>query len=170
MNMAVTIKKLALDDLEAVWSLRLLALESSPEAFATTHSEALANGLETIRANLHPDNSRFRYLGAFTSKLVGMLGISRYGRLKDGHKADIVSMYVDSEHRGAGVGRKLMLAAINEARTMDGLEQLGLAVVTSNEAARRLYRSLGFQAWGIEPRALKVDNQYWDDEHMVLRL
>jgi len=36
--------------------------------------------------------------------------------------------------------------------------------------ARSLYRSLGFRSFGIEPRALKVDGSYVDQEHMVLEI
>jgi ribosomal protein S18 acetylase RimI-like enzyme len=60
--------------------------------------------------------------------------------------------------------------AIAQARTIPGLEQLLLAVVTINDAARRLYRSLGFEVYGLEPRALKQGEQYWDEELMILRL
>ncbi|HEY7358830.1 MAG TPA: GNAT family N-acetyltransferase, partial [Ktedonobacterales bacterium] len=67
-------------------------------------------------------------------------------------------------------GKALVAEAIAQARTIPGLEQLLLAVVTTNTAARRLYQSLGFEVYGTEPRAMKQGDQYWDEELMILRL
>jgi hypothetical protein len=33
-----------------------------------------------------------------------------------------------------------------------------------------LYRKLGFEIYGIEPRALKVGSEYVDETHMVLKI
>ncbi len=51
-----------------------------------------------------------------------------------------------------------------------GLEQIVLAVFSTNQVARRLYESCGFEVYGVEPRALKVDDQYLDEDLMILRL
>ena len=48
--------------------------------------------------------------------------------------------------------------------------QLHAAVVTTNEAARRLYRSLGFEPYGMEPRGLACAGRYYDQELLVLML
>jgi RimJ/RimL family protein N-acetyltransferase len=45
-----------------------------------------------------------------------------------------------------------------------------LSVVTTNEKAIALYKSLGFITYGMEPKALKLQGQYWDEELMVLAL
>ena len=50
------------------------------------------------------------------------------------------------------------------------LRQLHAALVTTNHPARRLYRSLGFSTYGLEPRGLACAGQYFDQELMVLRL
>jgi hypothetical protein len=43
-------------------------------------------------------------------------------------------------------------------------------VVGGQIAAKTLYRSLGFETYGVEPRGLKVGDDYLDVEHMVLLL
>ena len=40
----------------------------------------------------------------------------------------------------------------------------------AQDAARHLYRLLGFEVYGLEPRALKMGDQFLDEELMVLRL
>jgi ribosomal protein S18 acetylase RimI-like enzyme len=80
-------------------------------------------------------------------------------------------MYVTPEARGQAVGRALLLAAIERARAMPGVEQIHLGVVTSNVAARALYASAGFVTYGTEPHALKLgEGEYLDEELMVLWL
>ena len=70
-------------------------------------------------------------------------------------------MYVQPGARNAGVGKKLAEAVIDYAR--QNVEILQLNVVSENEAARRLYVSLGFVEYGIERKALKQDGRYYDD-------
>lgn len=165
------IRKLTEEDIEALWNLRLRALQGNAEAFSSTYEEALQGGIERMRHRLrHPSTDAF-YIGAFEDgSLVGMVGYYREPRLKTRHNGLIVGMYVTPEQRGRGVGKQLVAEAIAQARIIPGLEHLLLAVVTTNIAARRLYRSLGFEMYGVQPRALKQDGQYWDEELMILRL
>ena len=60
--------------------------------------------------------------------------------------------------------------AIRRVRDIDGMEGLLLGVVVTQMAARQLYASLGFVVYGREARATKVDEQYYDEEFMVLDL
>ncbi|WP_317935242.1 GNAT family N-acetyltransferase [Sporosarcina aquimarina] len=45
-----------------------------------------------------------------------------------------------------------------------------ITVVTTNSTAKKLYTSLGFEKFGTEKRALKVDGDYFDEDLMVLFL
>ena len=47
------------------------------------------------------------------------------------------------------------------------VEILQLDVVSENEAARRLYASLGFVEYGIERKALKQGGRYYDEVLMA---
>jgi RimJ/RimL family protein N-acetyltransferase len=61
-------------------------------------------------------------------------------------------------------------ALVHEVKKDASCEQLLLAVGVFNEPARRAYAAMGFVPYGIEPRALKVDGVYVDEEHMILLL
>ena len=82
------------------------------------------------------------------------------------HIASIWGMYVRPEARGTGLSRLLMTAAVDEARTM--CRSLRLTVVSSNDAAIRLYESIGFKAWATDSEALKVGDVYYDE--ILMRL
>jgi ribosomal protein S18 acetylase RimI-like enzyme len=90
--------------------------------------------------------------------------------LKTAHKTSIYGMFVKNENRRQSVGRALMQELIRLSRNMEGLEQLKLCVVANNEQAKRLYQSMGFETYGIERNALKFNDQYCDEEFLVLRL
>jgi ribosomal protein S18 acetylase RimI-like enzyme len=164
-------RKLTEEDLDALWNLRLRALQDNPEAFGSTHEETQQRGKESYQQRLRQPHAETFYLGAFEDeRLVGMVGFFRESGTKGQHKGYIISMYVAPEQRGRGIGKALVAEAIAQARTVPGIDQLLLAAVTTNTAARQLYRSLGFEVYGLEPRALKQDDQYWGEELMILRL
>jgi ribosomal protein S18 acetylase RimI-like enzyme len=63
-----------------------------------------------------------------------------------------------------------MEAAIAKSRALEDIEELQLTVVTINLGAIGLYESLGFKTYGVEPKALKVDNDYYEEALMHLSL
>jgi ribosomal protein S18 acetylase RimI-like enzyme len=164
------IRLLTTDDAEAWWHMRLEALQNDPTSFADSDEEHQNTTIETARKRLSastPDNNFV--LGMFEDgKLAATTGFHRRQHNKENHKGHIWGVYVRPESRGKGVARALMEEVVRQARLMPGLEQITL-VVSTHIPARQLYLSLGFQSYGIEPRSLKVGNNYVDDELMVLR-
>ena len=79
-------------------------------------------------------------------------------------------MYVKPSARRLGAGAMLMQAAISAARAQPGLRILRLTVTQGNEAAVRLYESVGFSAWGVEPLAIHMPSGYKAKVHMAMQL
>jgi ribosomal protein S18 acetylase RimI-like enzyme len=165
----VEIRKLTPADAAAYRQLRLRGLREDPEAFGTTYDEELARPLLHGAERLRVSADRFT-LGAFDSALIGVVTLVREEGAKSRHRAHVVGMYVAAEVRRRGVGRALLVAARTCASQVDGLEQLHLAVATTNAPARHLYRAVGFQVYGVDPHALKLGDRYWDEELMMLPL
>ncbi|HEV2444373.1 MAG TPA: GNAT family N-acetyltransferase, partial [Candidatus Sulfopaludibacter sp.] len=127
--------------------------------------------VETIAQRFRDASETTLYLGAFDGgSLVGMATFTRETGEKERHKGRIYGVYVSRPYRGRGVARALLARLLELARRDPSLEHVLLAVVTSQEAARRLYRSLGFVAYGTEPGALKVGSRYVDEDYMILRI
>jgi ribosomal protein S18 acetylase RimI-like enzyme len=162
------VRKLTEEDGEALWVLRLKALTDNPEAFATTYEETQTSGRERLLEGLRQEESF--YVGAFEHGLIGMVYFRREEGLKNRHKGRVLSMYVQPESRGQGLGKALLQEVTAQVKQLVGVEQLHLTVVTTNVAARSLYHSMGFEVYGTIQRALKMDEQYWDEEQMVLHL
>ncbi len=162
------IRRLTDLDAESYRQLRHEALEREPQAFTESAAEHQAMTLEKIRDRLVTVDDSF-VLGAFIDRqLIGMAGFFRQRGEKIRHRGGIWGVYVSEECRGRGVGRALLAELIGLLQLLPGIEQVTLAVSRQNAGARTLYESLGFEVYGCEKGALKIGDEYVDEELMVL--
>jgi RimJ/RimL family protein N-acetyltransferase len=165
----VTVKPLTIQDAEAFKALRLKAISDSPAAIWPTYEEEARTTPEAIGERIRQSGTQIVF-GAFdSSRLIGIAGLRRQPLLQVAHKAVLWGVLVDPEWRGSGVARMLLESIVAHARATAVL-QIHLAVHTENPRAQRLYRSLGFEPYGLERRAVRVADRFYDEEHMVLRL
>ncbi len=158
-------------DAQQYQELRLTGLKTNPEAFGSTYERESKFSLETVIDRIRPTSDKF-VLGAFNEfgLLHGIVALVRETGMKTTHKANVFGMYISKEKRGKGIGKTLMYELIEIARKIEGLEQLKLSVVSDNEPAKKLYNSIGFKTYGIEPNALKFIGEYYDEDLMVFKL
>jgi len=167
------IRALSPADDECYRTLLLSGLRETPTGFGVSYEEVLAESPDGVRARLSAsDDPASRVFGAFApdGTLGGVVGIRQQTLAKMRHRGTIGRMYVGAEYRRLGLARRLLESALAYARGVEGLEQLNLIVAEDNAAARRLYESVGFVPFGLEPREIKVDGVYYDSVHMWLRL
>ncbi len=161
------IRKLTPLDAGALRALRLSALLANPTAFAGSFEDEAAQPIADTEQRLTARDDR-AVLGAFVDDvLVGSVGINRETTAKLAHKAGIWGMYVAAEHRGAGIGRRLLNEAISLAQKSSGVRQLTLYVNAVNVTAIALYESLGFVTYGVEPCGMQVNGAFYDEHLMV---
>lgn len=152
-------------------ALRLRGLRDHPTAFGAAYQDEEGQTVEQTASRLAAKNDEDFILGAFVgAELGGLISLVRREGAKRRHRATISGMYVAPEYRTLGLGRALIDEAVRRARLMDGLEFILLGVAVSNDPARHLYESVGFEPHYIDRRALKIDGAYVDLEWMRLAL
>ncbi|MEH6987423.1 GNAT family N-acetyltransferase [Cytobacillus firmus] len=163
------IRLLRPDDAEIYKELRLEGLKKNPEAFGSSYEEEAGRPPEVYGERFKTENS-FHY-GAFEDgKLIGVVSLVRDTGLKMKHRTNIYAMYVTESARKNGIGKSLVSKAVEKARSWDGVEQIHLAVMSENMPAKKLYASFGFEVYGKERHALKIDGKYFDEDLMALFL
>ena len=103
-------------------------------------------------------------------KVAGTAGIQAVGtKHKVRHRAEL-GISVLSEYWGLGLGKALTKACIQCAKDA-GYDQLELNVVADNDRALTLYRSLGFEEFGRNPRGFNSRTSgYQELVYMLLEL
>lgn len=151
--------------------LRLHGTQESPDAFDPTYDEEQQQTLQMVAQRLEPKGSPFEHfvVGAFDEheNLQGIAGFTREIHQKKSHKAWIWGVYVSPVLRRHGTGRALLEEVLKQANLLAELEQIHVSVTTTNTKAIELYRSLGFQRYGIIPSAMKFGDLYLDEELMM---
>lgn len=72
-------------------------------------------------------------------------------------------------YRGRGLGRRLLSAALNQAR-ISGLIRVELSVHADNTRAVALYEKTGFIREGVQRRSVLIDGRFIDTVNMALML
>ena len=160
--MDIKVRRLTEDDAEIFRAIRLEALELHPETFQATYESAADLHLDAFRQRLR----QYALFGGFMGgKLRGFVGFYPLKNPKISHKGIMWGMYVEEEARGTGLAEAMVETVLDYAR--DKVEQIILSVLADNERAKRFYEKMGFEPYGFERRALKIDGRYYDEEFRV---
>jgi RimJ/RimL family protein N-acetyltransferase len=163
------IRPLALPDATAFREIRLQAISESPSAVWPTHEEEAKRTVKETEARIQRTDTQVVFGAFMDAKLVGIAGLRREALDQVKHKAVLWGVFISPDRRREGLARKLFSSVLSFARD-EGVLQIQLCVNAENDRARGLYRSLGFKPFGLEPRAMRIGDRYFDEEHMVLRL
>jgi ribosomal protein S18 acetylase RimI-like enzyme len=159
-------RRLTTNDRVAFRALRQSALESNPQAYATSDEDWRNAPDEKIDALLDGNGGVHPVFGVFADAeetlLIGLVGLRRELRPTTRHKATVWGLYVSPERRREGVGSTLLAGLLEAAKELPDLEMVRLVVATEDAEAVRLFERSGFQLYGTEPRARRVGERYFD--------
>jgi ribosomal protein S18 acetylase RimI-like enzyme len=164
-GMSFVIRPLLADEAALYRDIRLEALRLHPEAFSSAFEQEATQPLSFFEQRLTGSTV---FSGLRGQDVLGVAGFMPEPGLKRAHKGHLWGMYVRPAARGTGLAQRLVEAVLEHAQYQ--VELVLLSVIAGNVPAQRLYVSLGFVAYGLEERALKVDGRYFDEVHMAKRL
>jgi RimJ/RimL family protein N-acetyltransferase len=165
------------------------SLRMRMDAIGNAYRERLLNANIRILVLSYPDENSFvpeqeaRFLeekaespneteliAIIDGKVAGTAGIEAVGKkYKVKHRAEF-GISVLKEYWGLGLGKALTKACIQCAKNA-GYDQLELNVVADNDRALSLYRSLGFEEFGRNPRGFNSQTSgYQELVYMMLKL
>ncbi|ALI54312.1 GNAT family N-acetyltransferase [Celeribacter marinus] len=128
----------------ALWAdkSRLLAMIGD---LSRHHGEAATLDLPALVHLLKADMPWLKLLVAEQDgQLVGYAGVTGGMRLQFGERVmDLHHLFVDEAHRGRGIGRALINASHDLARTL-GCGRITVGTMTTNIAAQKAYVACGF--------------------------
>lgn len=78
-----------------------------------------------------------------------LVGFLMYGRDSEDGQYWVYRFMIDHRYQRRGYGRRAMLQLIDLIRSLPDAPELNIAYDVDNDAARRLYRSVGFTEGGI---------------------
>lgn len=135
-------------------TLRLLALQESPDAFGSTYAVECTQS-DTVweqriaTALALPRNKVF--IAYHQYQACGLVWCQR--SLDDPTTAELFQMWVAPAQRGLGVGKQLINTAIQWLQSV-GVQRINLGVTQTNTTAIQLYQRYGFAPVG-KPTALR---------------
>ncbi|MET0679005.1 MAG: GNAT family N-acetyltransferase [Bradyrhizobium sp.] len=155
----ITVRRLDAHDAAAYRDLRLEGLKNHPEAFGSSWQDETGKPDAWWAERLEASTVFGGWIG--DSPLLGVAGFRVHAGAKHRHKGELWGMYVRPEARGTGLAARLVQRVIEHATPL--VEAIGLTVVASNTAGKRLYSAAGFEPYGMERRGLKVGDEYFDE-------
>jgi ribosomal-protein-alanine N-acetyltransferase len=154
----VTVRDMTADDIKAVRRIESLAYEDAWPA--RTFEEELANAFAHYRVAIEQRPEDHGAIAAIRRKISGtnerILGFMGCWYMVD--QIHLVTIAVDPEEQGQGVGRRLLLDLFDLAHTAE-LNMGVLEVRVSNTRARRLYEEFGFRLKGTLHQYYKDNNE-----------
>ena len=168
-DLDVSVVAVGPQDWQGLRAIRLEALRSEPAAFSSSYEETLARSDEHWQQRLANDHS-VHLLAKARGRPIGMVGGYLGSDEGDDCIAVVFGMYLTREHRGRGIGRLLLMPLIDRLSAFPQITTIRLGVTQTQEQARRLYESMGFQVVGKTEEGIVVDDRQYDELIMELRV
>jgi L-amino acid N-acyltransferase YncA len=118
----------------------------------------------------HEPSRRPIWVMESAGEIVGWLSLSDFYDARPAYHATAeIGVYVREDHRGKGVGRRLVQEAIDRAPEL-GLNTLTAGAFAHNEASVGLFEKMGFRKWAHFPNVAELDGIERDLIVLGLRL
>jgi L-amino acid N-acyltransferase YncA len=140
----MTIRRASIDDLTAITEIYNEAIHKTIATFDTTPKTIEEQ--KTWFNNHGPKNPIM--VAEHDSRVVGWAALSTWSDRRAYSDTAEISLYIREEHRGRGIGKKLLAAIIQEGEKT-GLHTVIARITEGNKASVYLHESVGFEKIGV---------------------
>ena len=91
-------------------------------------------------------------------QILGWLSLQMFYGRPAYHQTAEVSIYIDPQSQGKGIGKKLLGHAIAQSSSLNISKLVGF-IFAHNMASRRLFEKFGFTEWGFLPEVAELDGK-----------
>lgn len=160
----ITVRSLSVEEWDQYRTMRLRALEESPEAFVADHADEEDESEDFWRARME------RSVRLLAEREGEVLGIASVGAVGEEHPdvAQLFGLWVRPEARGSGVAAALVRSGAKVAAEQ-GRSQLYYWVGTDNGRAVAFASSFGFRPTGTR-RPMRVVSEDDGEEEVAMTL
>ena len=118
----------------------------------------------------HEPSRRPIWVAEEGGEVIGWLSLSEFFDRRPAYRATAeIGVYIREDHRGEGLGRRLVEEAIRRGPEL-GLKTLTAGAFAHNAASIRLFERMGFREWAHFPRVAELDGVERDLVVLGLRL
>ncbi len=149
----ITIRPMRNEDNEAVLQIYTKGIETKNATFETQTPT-----WEVWDAN-HISHSRF--VATFNGIVVGWSALTPYSRRAVYQGVHELSIYINPDYAGKGIGSKLMNTIVKSARD-NGSWMLQASIFPENQASISLHKKFGFREVGYRERIAQLDGVWRD--------
>lgn len=142
-------------------------------------SRIYSMGIETNLATFQPDvptweawdrghSSCCRFVARMEDKIIGWVALTPFSSREVYAGVAELSIYIDEEYQGRGVGTKLLRHLIEHSEEA-GYWALLANIIKENQASRLLHQKCGFREIGYRERIGRMRNGNWHDVVLMER-
>ena len=166
---SVTIRKPKVDDAEAIINVMTIAdtetlfLARNPGEFCTPVERE-----KQIIENVLADNDVEWFVAEYENKVIGQCSVGLVRRnARYRHRAE-VAFVILKDYCNLGIGGKMMEECIKWCKK-NGVTQIELDVVKTNDRAVKMYQCFGFEIIGTKENALRYQDGTYADEYLMIK-
>lgn len=141
----IQIESIDRNNWEELKQIRLEALLSDPDAFESTYERSSRKTDEDWKAQAG-DPMVYYFLAKEKEQVIGMVGLAKSRDKED--TLELISLYVNKLYRGQGIGKALVNATLQQAKTMDDIKVVKLWVYRDRQSTVDFYKACGFSITG----------------------
>jgi len=151
-----------------IWkNFRIQSLLEDPEAFFSPYPIEEENDFTELQ--LQERLEKQTILGAFNNEiLVGTLGLRTFEGTKLFHRGILFDLHVHPQYREIGIEENLLKSMLEIAKKK--IIQVHASVFGADKEYFDFYQRHGFEWMAAHPRSLKIGEQFYDEEILILKL